>query len=472
MRKSTGRSRAVIGGAAAFAVALAAGGVIWFSGDRATDAAGAPLETTPATAATLGAMASVLEEHLGGRRSLSPEYFAEALAEARPDLLAAPGWPDADYAVLAVADRAEPSSPRAPDTAVGLVVWPSTGTGTGKGKTKGAGGGGGVGGAADPSEGSGPLCVETVIERAAARLRLEPMRCPEAVPSTRVPAAAEEEATRLAIPSPGRREMTSGSPAQAGRHVMPFRPTEPAASTGTCSAEDLHAAFDVADGAGHTDRFYLRAQNVSERPCDLPRMTGVELGQGEEAFRPPFAQEEQASEVTLRPGESGAAVLEYRPTQRADYSEVAVLVLEDGLVPVASQLTGVPPIDRTEPMASTAWQPLGYGISGGDWGSTDLGFAPPCQASQIGVTTGPRDRGGSSDEPPAELPYWLFNVSSTACRIDPGTLDMLAGVPPVPVPETLMLQSGKVVRLAVRGGAPELHGTLLLDGRHIAVESS
>lgn len=76
---------------------------------------------------------------------------------------------------------------------------------------------------------------------------------------------------------------------------------------------------------------------------------------------------------------------------------------------------------------------------------------------------------GSSSEQdkPAELPYRLLNLSTGTCRIDAGSFVGLFGVPPLDVASMVVLQPGTAVDLEVEGGAPNLSGTLVVDGVQI-----
>jgi hypothetical protein len=84
------------------------------------------------------------------------------------------------------------------------------------------------------------------------------------------------------------------------------------------------------------------------------------------------------------------------------------------------------------------------------------------------TTPEPRDPASGQNEP-EELPCRLLNISTSTCRIDEGTFKGSSTVPPLDVASTVVLQPGTVTDVIIQGGAPNLFGTVIVDGARIEV---
>lgn len=420
--------------------------------DRPPDLPGTPVQSTAATATVLAGMAAVFEERFAGFSVSHARDFADYLAAVRPEVRENPYWPDADYALLQA-----PHTRSAGDPAVGLVVWT------------------GLNGSATERS---AICVEASVDRTTARLRLQQMQCPENVPPAPVQAGApHERAETVGLASPSRRDLVTGDAAKSGAWMRAPRPAHPEPAGGPCGPGDLRSTVDSGNTVGHTDDYVLRVQNVSAAPCELSALTGLEIVRGEDTVRPAWTQ--GAAAVTLQPHESATTNISYRPDEAPADPQVITAHLPDGTLRV-----GIPAgpsattfrVSNATPVSATPWDVTGFGVGKETWenGYGPVDIAPSCQAGQIAVTTPPTDDPSSStttgeDPEPLPLPYKLLNISTSTCRLDAGRLTLLKAVPSLPVPATVILQPGTATNLDIDGGAPELHGTLIIDGTSIEV---
>lgn len=410
-----------------------------------SEGSGAPIEASTVAAAELEEMAEVFEEALAGAQVNGTLAWAENLAAVRPFVLEHPQWPEADYAVLASPPAEGPEAP------AGLVFW--------------AGG-------ADAAAGWAPVCAAASVDRSAARLRLQQIQCPAEVPAA--PAqldAPRDRAALLDLPLPVPGELVTGHPAPVSVMVGNYRPAQAAEADGPCRADALAAAFDSGNAAGNTDDYILRVQNVSASPCLLPALVGLQVDDGQDTIQPPWDQAGPA--VALHPWESAATTITYRPSQGPSAHQIITAVLPAGPMNVTA-IPGIPQmalqVSDAVPITATAWEAVGYGP---DLGTAENGLFPGdiaarCTNPQLAITTPPA-RQSSGDQAPERLTYRLINISTRTCRIDAGAFTAHDVVPTVQVPTTVVVQPGFAADLDAETAAPDLEGTLLVDGAPIPV---
>lgn len=409
---------------------------------RATNRGDAPMGKAASGNTVLSDIAGIFDEQLSGFQVSYTPAFADYLAAVRPRALNSEDWPEADYALFHV-----PRTYESDAKAVGIVVWvdePGTTTEL------------------------ATLCAEVSADRAGARIHLQQTRCPQNVPSEPGQTdAPQERAAVLDLPVKTRRSLVTGQPAKRGMTMAGVLPANPARAGGRCSTNELDATFDSGNVAGNTNDYIVRVQNVSAEPCELSEATGIEINQGTETLRPPWTQ--PSSTVTLQPWESATTAISYTPDDISPEHQIITLHLPDGAVNVGAQAgpSGTTlAVSTATQISATPWEVIGYGLGVATWenGYTFVDIAPPCQSQQLAVTT-PRLKGSSSShDEPDKLPYRLLNISTGTCRIDAGSFAGLLGVPPLDVASTFVLQPGTAVDLEVEGGAPNLFGTLVVNG--------
>lgn len=259
------RRRKLLAGGVALVVSL--GALLAWSVENHANRPGPLIESAQSSADVLAGMAGVFDVQLAGFQVSNAPEFADYLAAVRPEVRNNPEWPDSDYALLSVPRNASSDA-----QAVGVVVW-IAGPGT--------------------ATGWATLCAEASVDRAAARVRLQEMRCPPNVGSEPAQTGApQERAGILDLRVDTRGDLVAGDPAKAGMPVAGGLPTNPAPARGACSATDLNATFDSGNAVGNTDDYILRVQNISAEPCGLLEATGIEIdkGKGKESLSPPWVQ--------------------------------------------------------------------------------------------------------------------------------------------------------------------------------------
>lgn len=409
---------------------------------------GAPAEPATATAAVLDEMAAVFEEALAGAHVSSAAFLAEDLAATRAWAHDHRGWPAADYAVVEV-----PRSTSSDPGAVGLVVWLQ----------------------GEETAGSWTaVCASAQVDRAAARLRLQQVHCPQDIPGGPLQQdSSEEQAQLLDLALQPHGGLISGEPPTLGDPVTGRWATERAVTQHQCQAESLRATLDSGNAAGDTDDFFLRVQNVSATACELSALPSIKIDDGDETVEPSWNQ--QGVTVTLQPWESATTHLSYRPHEGRSGRQAITVQTSTGPIwvrpPAGDQVT-LRVAESTE-VRVTPWQLTGFGVALGRWedGYPLVDIAPPCRPQQIAVTAPappPRSSGRPPEEPP-EMPYFLLNISTMTCRLEPGPLTPLEDVPTLQVPSTIVLLPGTTTDLEIEGGAPDLSGTLIVDGTQIPV---
>ena len=422
--------------------ALAVGWTTAHSRDRIVEA----VASTTGNPAVLGDIAGVFDELLAGTQVSNTLEFANRLTAIRPEALKSADWPDADYALFKVLPSNE-SDPQA----VGIAVW-----------------------AHGPVRGEAPVlsCAEVGVDRSKAGVRLKEIACPDKAPSEPLANnSLQQWANRLDIPVGNRTPLVIGQPATRGMAITGFFPASPEQAVIHCSSEDLQASFDSGNAAGNTDDYVIRVQNVSAEPCELSEATGIDVGLGTDSLRPVWHQHKSA--VTLQSRESATAEITYRPESDAATQQIS-LQLQGGEVHArwpAGPSSGTLKVSNQTQISATAWKIVGYGIGRNSWenGYASVDIAAPCEEPDLAVTTPQARKGSGGAYVPGPLPYRLINISASTCRIDAGNFDPGQEIPSLRVGATVVLQPGTAVDLDGDAGAPNLFGTLLVDGRQLQV---
>ncbi|GAB3544024.1 hypothetical protein GCM10027404_00020 [Arthrobacter tumbae] len=389
-------------------------------------------------------IAQVFEEQLAGFRAGSTSGFVDYLAAVRPAALESEGWPEADYALFGVPRTADSDA-----KAAGIAVWA---------------------GNRGPASGNPVICAEISIHRDEARIHIEQTRCPEKMPSkTGQVDAPQKRAEVLGLVLETRNDLVRGDSANEGTPMTQVLPADPQRATGPCSANDLRATFDSGNAAGNTDNFVVRVQNVAENPCELSEATGINIDLGRKALQPLWDQAKSA--VTLQPWESAMTAISYRPHQIFPAHQIITLQLQGGEVllrPPAGHSGATLAVAESSEISATSWEVLGYGVDRAHWenGSAAVDIASACQNQQLATTT-PQPYLASGQDQPSELPYRLLNISTSTCRIDKGRVDGLDQVPPLTIASTAVLKPGTAIDVPAESGAPDLSGTLIIDGAQI-----
>lgn len=428
------------------AVVVVIVGVVTGCVATSTPRSGEPMEATEATAAALDDMAAVLEEALAGVWVGDAALFVGDLAATRGWVLDHRRWPAADYAVVKA-----PQSSASDPGAVGLVVWLE---------------------GQEDSKSWMTVCAAAQVDRAAARLRLQQVHCPEDVPAGPTESDPRGSAQTLSLALQPDGELISGESPTMGDPTPTRRATERVEAEKQCPAEGLRAAFDSGNAAGNTDDFFLRVQNASANACLMPALTGIEIDGGEDPIAPSWDQ--ASGNVTLQPWESATTHLSYPPHQGRWRHQVITVQSATGPVRVSPSagVAGTLRVRASSEISATPWQLTGYGVGMGRWedGYPMVDIAPACRPDQLAVTTS-TPRGSSESEPdePPETHYVLVNISTVTCRLDPGPLASLEGAPTLQVPATVVLLPGTSTSLDIEGGAADLTGTFIIDGAEVPV---
>lgn len=400
---------------------------------------GTPVSSDTVTQTALEAMSDVFDTELSGYHVNTSALFAEALASIRPEARAAESWPNADYALLRTA--------------------------TGKGSEQ----------SAVPMVfelGSvGRVCAEAQVNLSDARILLTEIICPSGIPTV-LPSSAsapENRAEYLAQALNSRNSLTlDESPTGSAQSAFTFLFQQRPEATSECTPHDLESVFDSGNAAGNTDEYQLRVQNISTSPCRLNPLESLSVDQGNEILTPQWKQ--SGSAVILHPLESAGTQTSYRPHQVAMSFQKFTAGLPSGPLQIRRPpgvIGTVLAIKDTSQITADPWQVLGYGIAQGDHGRALVDIAAPCLNRQLIITTPVPDQPEYDDPYVAPTPYFLINIGTTACRLNPGIFRPLGPIPDLGIISTTVLRPSEMATIQFEDGAEDLSGTLIIDGKQL-----
>jgi hypothetical protein len=415
-----------------------------------------PAGSDAVQALAVGAVARGLEQALAGWQVTTRTQLSALVRDSR-DTVVDPERTDVGFGGIDYATYGTDDQELSEDDAVPLVVWHRT-----------------VGGGPFVDDGGRwhVVCARLFVDRSAAALVGEVVRCPGEVPSEPSTPSGDASARHLDLEAPGGGTLVTGDPPRQGAPAPPLRAAAPEKAD-PCWGDDLDLALGPTERLTGTDAAPLLVVNTGTLACRLGPVTDLVHSRAGE--RVPLRTALTGGEVVLAPRESARSLLTWRPSQRSGSAapqRLSVAGPAGGeLLPVRRGNPGTPGVLAVDPGADVAvsrWQRSGYGVTSGD-GSRRPDVARECTPDELAVTSERVDPGSGQPPPPSVR---VLSTAVTACRLRPGTGSLPGGLPEaVPAPVVVLAPGGSTeVRTLAPG--PDRPGEVLVAGRWVRVRAA